>query len=713
MIRIRKVKMMKRWLSVVAVIFCVSVYSFAQDKLSSDTVVSKRWKTVSSVKELTDVYDSVAKQILPIMIPDTNSLHRQRVDFGDLIINMKSDLFPAEFINGLSKEGIIGANGVMTYPITISLEQKTDDYLIAGYDGRILMRIKRPADYDPLWFTKEYFATSPNYADRIVSEKEFRLHSLIYDPTKIVGTGHLLTFEAAMVIEDIEAEQSAMAPAAEALPMSAGMMMAAGGTNADVLCISAIEPNIPTSNDVQVTVSYPTELRDKPINIIGCTNLIIRGWELLIATNTATDTNSFDVATPHSGPLRFVTCYRPGIDTDGDGVDDGDEWFMNDVQTDPDNPDDPPNVKGTIFYYGKQTGSVYIIAVTNSASWSTNHSDFLMEPGTYLVPNLNDTNYYIKAWRDSDNDGLLDTTEARAEYSGNPRVVDGQETINMTLIDPDTDADGLPDWWEWENFQTLGNGASDDEEPDALNNLSEYLLDTDPNSADSDNDGMSDGTEIARGLDPFLPPSSYTQYMGLPFTEDFEAPLVVQGSLNGQNRWYVSPVDAVIVLTNNAYSGTQAVEFAAATGVTAKAKHFIGATGEQTVWIDFYSKIDKTEIPAYGKHPVIQSFPQQIATVFSMNSDGDIYAYGGVSSGWVKVTSSPLANNIYHRYTVRQDYASQTWDLYIDSVLVYSGLGFRDPDTVEFSMFSAMETGSNGSLCDNLTVGTTKPAGIP
>ncbi len=75
---------------------------------------------------------------------------------------------------------------------------------------------------------------------------------------------------------------------------------------------------------------------------------------------------------------------------------------------------------------------------------------------------------------------------------------------------PDTNANGIPDWWELlHNYNPFaGNGQPGfcypgaDDDSDGLTNLNEYLYHTDPNETDSDHDGLTDPQEILRGTDP-------------------------------------------------------------------------------------------------------------------------------------------------------------------------------------------------------------------
>jgi len=77
---------------------------------------------------------------------------------------------------------------------------------------------------------------------------------------------------------------------------------------------------------------------------------------------------------------------------------------------------------------------------------------------------------------------------------------------DLEFIDADTDDDGMPD--EWELAHGLVVGADDsglDADEDDLSNLDEYLRRTDPEDHDSDDDGFSDGAEVAVGTSPLNP----------------------------------------------------------------------------------------------------------------------------------------------------------------------------------------------------------------
>jgi hypothetical protein len=75
---------------------------------------------------------------------------------------------------------------------------------------------------------------------------------------------------------------------------------------------------------------------------------------------------------------------------------------------------------------------------------------------------------------------------------------------NISFDMPDSDNDGLPDWWE----AKYGNlNPNDDADGDGLTNLEEYTHGTNPLLPDTDGDGLPDGWEITYHLNPTKPDS--------------------------------------------------------------------------------------------------------------------------------------------------------------------------------------------------------------
>jgi uncharacterized protein (DUF2141 family) len=217
--------------------------------------------------------------------------------------------------------------------------------------------------------------------------------------------------------------------------------------------------------------------------------------------------------------------------------------------------EDPPSgvstVSGEVKYYGKAGGtntSIYIlqaynnggfggepvaqVSITNTpdpaliaalASNPTN-SAFPLTPfskGQYKIMGLQSGTYYIKAFKDSNGNGRADVWETQgflATTVGRPRgVLVGTGTVELnkdiTLVDRDTESDGLPDAWEWDSLGSLAyTGESFVNATTLFVKYSYTYFDADPRDqlssqvayemnnglapgADSDGDGVSDAVE--------------------------------------------------------------------------------------------------------------------------------------------------------------------------------------------------------------------------
>lgn len=69
-------------------------------------------------------------------------------------------------------------------------------------------------------------------------------------------------------------------------------------------------------------------------------------------------------------------------------------------------------------------------------------------------------------------------------------------------FDPDSDGDGMSDWWELRCFGDLNMTADGDVDRDGATNLAEFQAGTLPGNPDTDGDGMADGWELECALDP-------------------------------------------------------------------------------------------------------------------------------------------------------------------------------------------------------------------
>ncbi|AHF90589.1 beta-glucosidase [Opitutaceae bacterium TAV5] len=239
----------------------------------------------------------------------------------------------------------------------------------------------------------------------------------------------------------------------------------------------------------------------------------------------------------------------------------------------------------------------------------------------------------------------------------------------------DTSGDGIPDsWLIAHGLSTAINQRDLDPDRDGLSNLQEYLLGTDPTKADTDNDGVYDGREVARGTDP---KTVETHPLGaVPFADSFEAD-APDAFADGTRLWQVTATGenaAVEVLSSPtplADGGSRYLNLAGS-GIRVErsfAPDPASGNNDQSVWLDFrLQAAPRREAPA---------IPADVAAVFYVSEEGYLMALdgdgagGGVWHGLVPVT----AGN-WHRITLRLDYTSQRWSLWLDGVRYGQNLGF-------------------------------------
>ncbi|MFO7870959.1 MAG: hypothetical protein R6V03_05950, partial [Kiritimatiellia bacterium] len=185
-------------------------------------------------------------------------------------------------------------------------------------------------------------------------------------------------------------------------------------------------------------------------------------------------------------------------DTDEDGA--GDLEEVN-AGTDPADPASfPADISGRIIYPGWQSGPIHVIA--SPTAGGSSYSTVIARPGGYSLTELpNLTSYRIKAYKDLNRNGVKDWWEAEGSYPANPLYLqDDTAGIDIQLIDPDTDNDSLPDWWELTYLGGLSATPAEDPDQDGVSSLTEYQERTDPTVSDTDRDGFSDDFEPGYGV---------------------------------------------------------------------------------------------------------------------------------------------------------------------------------------------------------------------
>lgn len=118
------------------------------------------------------------------------------------------------------------------------------------------------------------------------------------------------------------------------------------------------------------------------------------------------------------------------------------------------NPDDANSipvsevtVSGVVSYDGSQTGTVHVIATTVSSGWNSMANDQLAAPGAYSISGVPvRSNVWIKAWVDSDGNGLCDPIEPQSLLENPLFLTFSKSGINLEMTEENAPiGDGLVD----------------------------------------------------------------------------------------------------------------------------------------------------------------------------------------------------------------------------------------------------------------------------
>ncbi len=183
----------------------------------------------------------------------------------------------------------------------------------------------------------------------------------------------------------------------------------------------------------------------------------------------------------------------PGVDSDGDGLQDGEEDYNDDgildpLETDPFDADTDSDLLEDGIEYGYWENKMAQVAQDGIPVWVQdaylNESPADMEKRFGPVADLDDDGAVNIRDPDSDNDGLMDGHEL---------------DIGTDPANPDTDGDGIPDGQDEQATDSRdvdGDGIPDDWEDH---------YDVDDPDADPDNDGKTNKEEFEEGTDPTHP----------------------------------------------------------------------------------------------------------------------------------------------------------------------------------------------------------------
>jgi chitodextrinase len=202
---------------------------------------------------------------------------------------------------------------------------------------------------------------------------------------------------------------------------------------------------------------------------------------------------------------------------------------------------------------------------------------------------------------------------------------------------------------------------------------------------------------------------------GLPYTTDFEASEgYTLGSVNGQLGWAVTNGTATVV-DSTAASGTQSVALQAGLAAAQVNQEFgSGPSNPPIVFVDFMAR------PVSGADPSTSTmFDVDAARVaFVQNGAiGQMQVLNGDGAGagvWQPVgpalplNTSGLATS-WHRFTLRLNYGAQTWDFYVDGMMVAYDLTFRLSSASYLAFFTATGQAATTGNFDDFYAGAVNP----
>lgn len=199
-----------------------------------------------------------------------------------------------------------------------------------------------------------------------------------------------------------------------------------------------------------------------------------------------------------------------------------------------------------------------------------------------------------------------------------------------------------------------------------------------------------------------------------PYSTGFEAGQgYTLGSLASQDGWSV-PQGAADVTNTLAQAGSNSVGLLTTSGRAEITQAFNSFSGGTVTYVDFWS------VPSVGPAQPGSTTATAGGSLFSLvrlDATGHLIALDGDGSGggtWVPTGRTIALNGsgqatAWVRFTLRQDYSADTWDLYLDGMPALHGLGLRDNTQTHLGAFSYLATSLAVSTLDTFVVDSSNP----
>jgi len=388
---------------------------------------------LEDVGELDEWFAEQQLEWMPLLPPAEDFILRQP---SGQVLPFNWHKFPHEFKNLVLRY----ENSVPAYKLTMVEDQKSRTTRFFNEKGKEIFALQS-ATREPQWYLKTIFQDlfsgkySPGYVDYM---------SRLYDSSRVQVELTLVPCEYAEPYLYTTALIAQNAALSSSTPKGGAVLMRYAGPPVTNICITAIER---MTNLVRLTIVYPYSGATYPVNcftnrldVFRTDDLLEFWWDLAATTPVSSSTNwiewtDAEVAIPPVTP-RIYAAGNADLDSDGDGYADMRERFL--YHSDPTNASSHPAlVSGAISYSGAETGSVYMLAVAASESWSLGGSVSMPTPDAYsnnrvAIPRA----WWFKAFRDANNNHNLDGWEPWALYSAaSTYVTSNIGGVNMALQD--------------------------------------------------------------------------------------------------------------------------------------------------------------------------------------------------------------------------------------------------------------------------------------
>ena len=182
----------------------------------------------------------------------------------------------------------------------------------------------------------------------------------------------------------------------------------------------------------------------------------------------------------------------------------------------------------------------------------------------------------------------------------------------------------------------------------------------------------------------------------LPFTENFNG--LALGNLAGTNGWQGE--DAVV---QNDVTYDSSLKAGGITSTTGRAFHQFSGT-ESNVWTDLYIQ------PVFGDDTTTNP-PAGSTFAFFVNTASNVVVYDGTS---MVTTTATVVEHAWTRFTVNSDYASETWDLYLNGSQISTNRDFYHTTVSAYSEFGILTGGGDSNApVDDIYIATGTPTFLP